>query len=396
VHTKDDLVAQVEVNGEFVGKTPYIGKLYFDEKGERLDKEYKVIVKKEGYADSEPQLFIYKILMKKEKSEINFTLRKKEGFIEIKSPVGFKVKVNGRLLRDKNGRTELTPLRFKRIPGIYTVLLYSSKRDNKIKIYKKIVRVLTVKDKETVLFPQLKAEKSEKYLLAKKREEKRKVAKKREKNSLKESKKALKLPIKPSMSRSYQGIHVSKKEVTYNELVRFLNHENLSDDELKGYFYIRSNSVSKYIYKEKIKGRIEYFVYKGYENYPVIQISWAGTKAYIRWLNQTFGASYRLPTADEWEMVAGLKFDSNNIDNIAHHSQNSTFSETGLKKENVLGIFDLFGNVSEWTEDKFGEFSRVIVGGSYQTSKIYLNPSMRNGVNEHNKKSLDVGFRIVE
>jgi hypothetical protein len=384
VRTKNNLVSQVEINGEFVGNTPYLGKLFYDKAHGGLEKKYKILLKKEGYENSTEKQLLYKELIKDKSYKINVELRKKEGFIEIKSPVGFKIKVNGRLVKNKDGEIELTPITLKRIPGKYTIYLYSSKREligkNRLKIYKPILKEIIVTDKDTILFPQVKAEKSPKYLMAKEHENK--------KNSKRESltKEVLKTPKEPKMSHEVNGVSFAKTEVTYDELVRFLNASSLSTNELKRYFHLGTNSIAKYIKKESIDGINRYFIYKGYEQYPVVQISWHGAKAYIAWLNEQTNASYRLPTQSEWIRIA----------NFEPNSLNSTLSAVAKKTANSLGIFDVYGNVAEWSEDKFGDYSRIILGGSFNTLETYLNSSMQNNMNESSSKNSDLGFRLVQ
>ena len=373
MRTKKNIIAEVEVNNEFVGMTPYFGKFYY----ETLDKKYRILVKKKGYADANEQVVRYRELMTKDKNQIHVLLRKKEGTVQIKSPVGFKVKVNGELIKDKNGRIELTPLTFKRTPGVYNVLLYSSKRKNRVKVYDHIVRSITVKDKERTLFPQLKAKKSKGYLLAKKREEEQLNGETHIANSI------LKEPKPPTMSAALNDVKFAKTEVTYDELVRFLNAEKLSDEQLKKYFSVQTNSVARYIKKDS-EG---YTVYKGYEAYPVTHISWHGAKAYIAWLNRKTRLVYRLPTHSEWQSIAKLGFKNVVKGNLA---------KVGTKEPNSLGLYDVFSNVAEWGEDDFGEFSKAVFGGSYKTLSVYMTPQMENGMNTHSTKNADIGFRLVQ
>ena len=379
VRTQKELIAEVFVNGEFVGKTPYLGKLYYED----LDKKYIIEVKKEGYSDAEKKIVYYKELMQKDKNLILVALRKKEGFVEIKSPVGFKVKVNGRLLKDANGHIELTPLTFKRPPGVYSVLLYSSKREKGIKVYGHIVRRVTVQDKKTILFPQVKATKSKNYLLLKKIEEKKALDVKVKKHNREELLTTAKVP---KMGKVLNGVRFATTEVTYDELVRFLNSAQLSEELIKKYFMLRSNLLSKYIKREFKNKKIKYFVYRGYENYPVVQISWAGANAYIDWLNQQTNSSYRLPTQDEWEAVASFGLVGIVEGNLA---------PVASKSANSLGLYDIFGNVAEWGSDDDGEFSKVLLGGSFRTLKEYMTPTMRNSMNRYSHKNDDIGFRLV-
>ncbi len=374
VRTQKDLVAEVYIDGEFVGKTPYRGKFYY----ESLDKEYKITLRKEGYDDASIGVLRYGELMRKDNNRFLVALRKKEGSVEIKSPVGFKVKINGRLIKDKNGRIEITPLAFKRPPGVYTVLLYSSKREQGVRVYEHIVRQIKVEDKKLTLFPQVKAVKSKRYLELKARqeEEKRVTVKEQQQKVLKEVK-------APKMGKSLNGVSFAKTEVTYDELVRFLNAKSLSEEVLSRYFELRLNTVSKYIKREDG----HFYVFKGYEDYPVVQISWEGANAYIEWLNAQTGRHYRLPTQKEWEAVAAL----GKVGIVE-----GRLAPVATKRANVLGLYDIFGNVAEWGQDDFGEFSKVVLGGSFRTLKEYMQANMYNGMNKKSHKHDDIGFRVVQ
>ena len=144
--------------------------------------------------------------------------------------------------------------------------------------------------------------------------------------------------------------------------------------------------VAKYIKRELNRGNSSYYVYHGYENYPVVYISWEGANAYISWLNEQTQLFYRLPTQNEWENVARL-----GVIGVVHGS----LSFVGSKEANILGLYDIFGNVAEWGEDDFGEFSKVILGGSYSTFRETLSSTMYMGMNKQSHKNSDIGFRVV-
>ena len=79
------------------------------------------------------------------------------------------------------------------------------------------------------------------------------------------------------------------------------------------------------------------------------------------------GNAFRLPTEAEWEYAcrAGTTGDRyGNIDVIAWYYSNSgsTTHPVGQKQANAWGLFDTLGNVWEWCQDWYGDYS-----AGYQT-----------------------------
>lgn len=108
--------------------------------------------------------------------------------------------------------------------------------------------------------------------------------------------------------------------------------------------------------------------------YPVNSLSQHAALMYCRWLYEKTGVFYRLPTELEWEYACragstGTYFfgnDEKQLSQYAWYSANSEnkFHKSGLKKPNGWGLFDMLGNVSEWTLDHYHEnaFSQYAKG----------------------------------
>jgi formylglycine-generating enzyme required for sulfatase activity len=97
--------------------------------------------------------------------------------------------------------------------------------------------------------------------------------------------------------------------------------------------------------------------------YPVNSLSQYAALMYCRWLYQKTGVFYRLPTEAEWEYAcrAGstTRFyfgdDEQQLNQYAWYQNNSMdkFQKVGQKLPNAWGLYDMMGNVAEWTLDHY-------------------------------------------
>ncbi|MHB1424452.1 MAG: formylglycine-generating enzyme family protein [Gemmataceae bacterium] len=102
---------------------------------------------------------------------------------------------------------------------------------------------------------------------------------------------------------------------------------------------------------------------KGREGNPVLGITWHAAMQYCRWLSLKTGKAYRLPTEAEWEYAcrAGTKTtyffgdDPKQLGVYAWFADNSEEKthKIGSKKPNPWGLYDMYGNVSEWCLDRY-------------------------------------------
>lgn len=90
--------------------------------------------------------------------------------------------------------------------------------------------------------------------------------------------------------------------------------------------------------------------------FPAVSATQQGALRFCEWLYYKTGSFYRLPTEAEWEYAClGRKKSKNNIDEVAWHAGNSgdKYHKSGEKLPNDLGLFDMLGNVAEWTMDQY-------------------------------------------
>lgn len=149
-------------------------------------------------------------------------------------------------------------------------------------------------------------------------------------------------------------------------------------------------------------------------NEPVVGVTWADANGYCEWLSKKIGTTVRLPSEAEWEMAArgntGFKYPWGNqwLENMSGSSETDGKVlpvKSFPKGVSPFGVFDMVGNVWEWTSDVFGDEAgnpvlyedgkqRVIKGGSAREKREYLTIRGRAPRPEDRPKDL-LGFRYV-
>lgn len=102
-------------------------------------------------------------------------------------------------------------------------------------------------------------------------------------------------------------------------------------------------------------------------NHPANSMSQQAALMYCRWLYARTGAFFRLPTEAEWEYAckAGEPkvLDPTTLGEFGWYADNSgsKFQLVKQKKSNAWGLFDMLGNLSEWTMDQYDPASYASV-----------------------------------
>ncbi|MBK7849361.1 MAG: SUMF1/EgtB/PvdO family nonheme iron enzyme [Zoogloea sp.] len=173
--------------------------------------------------------------------------------------------------------------------------------------------------------------------------------------------------------------------------------------------------------------------------HPVIGVSWDEAQTYVRWLTKKSGQPYRLLSEAEWEYAARAgsviaRFWGDDPDQAcayANVGDNSTkqleflaawefhncsdgFATTapvGSYRPNAFGLYDVLGNVWEWTEDCYASdyhtafkdgrpmraadcSNRVLRGGSWDDNPRFARSAVR-GWSSTGRRDSDLGFRLA-
>lgn len=159
-------------------------------------------------------------------------------------------------------------------------------------------------------------------------------------------------------------------------------------------------------------------------SHPAVYISWEEVQDFVHRLNQAAGDSlYRLPTEAEWEYACragtttrwsfgddegGLKDAAWYIENAWNAGEQYAHA-VGIKLANPWGLYDMHGNVWEWVEDWFGEYSnhaqidptgapmgtrRIQRGGSFTIGALALRSARRHGMSPSDR-SHELGMRLL-
>jgi formylglycine-generating enzyme required for sulfatase activity len=202
-------------------------------------------------------------------------------------------------------------------------------------------------------------------------------------------------------------------EVTNDQYARFLNDYGKNTDDA-GNELLDIGDEDCLIEKDGSTYRPK----AGYEDHPVIEVSWYGAAAYAEFYGK------RLPTEAEWEKAArgrlmgkrypwgeDITHDDANYSGTGGEDKWNGTSPVGSFPPNGYGLYDVAGNVWEWCADWYdsgyyaalprenptGPISgsyRVLRGGSWDSSADPLRCANRSGFAPTNTNN-NVGFRCA-
>lgn len=220
------------------------------------------------------------------------------------------------------------------------------------------------------------------------------------------------------------------KEMVYVEGGTFMMGKGADTDEGKpihqvtlSSFSIGKTEVTKELWEAVMESPAPSGLYTGKDAMcPVSDVSWEECQKFIAKLNDLTGKKFRLPTEAEWEFAArggnkskGYKYSgSNKISDVARDDTDTPYI-VASKLPNELGLYDMSGNVSEWCQDWYGNYSasaqtnptgpssgtkRVHRGGkSYYNNNWLLKRTTRVFARSENlpngKNNIRIGLRLA-
>jgi len=161
---------------------------------------------------------------------------------------------------------------------------------------------------------------------------------------------------------------MGKYEVTWQEFVPWVFGEREDLEKEKAAGITRPTKPYGSVYRER-----------GEKGFPALGMSQLAATEFCRWLSWKTGKPYRLPTDAEWEYAcrAGATTTyfwgddpalAKEYACFADNSQQTT-KPVGQLKPNKFGLYDILGNVSEWTARATPDAPAFTRGGAF-TEKI--------------------------
>jgi formylglycine-generating enzyme len=247
------------------------------------------------------------------------------------------------------------------------------------------------------------------------------------------------------------SFYMDDTEITNHEYRQFINAlmvdsiSVLGEEEIKTKYYPDTTVWKKDFAYSNGDPMVEYYyMHPAFDTYPVVGVNWLAAQYFSQWRTnlyndyrskegQFYSPSFRLPTEAEWEWAArggraSAKYPWGNPYTMNGKGcflanfkpQRGNYDADGYPytapanayNPNEFGLYNMAGNVSEWTLDAFADNSnaimwdmnpknddpseprKVIKGGSWKDVAYYLQTGTRSYEFETERRAF-IGFRCV-
>jgi formylglycine-generating enzyme required for sulfatase activity len=175
-------------------------------------------------------------------------------------------------------------------------------------------------------------------------------------------------------------------------------------DEYRAFMFARDEGVDAV--SRPTRPYVEMSFGMGLEGFPAISMTQHAANKYAEWLSAKTGQFYRLPTEAEWEYAcrAGTTTayyfgdDASKLGEYAVFAANSDgkYQKVGTKKPNPWGLYDMLGNVMEWTLDQYSlDFYAKPGDNPWNKAKEPYPHSVRGGGWADGPEMLRCGSRVA-
>jgi formylglycine-generating enzyme required for sulfatase activity len=191
------------------------------------------------------------------------------------------------------------------------------------------------------------------------------------------------------------------------------------------------------VYDMHWKDQVKRGYFMNNPEFPVIRTTWNDSVAFCKWLSQQSGKTIKLPTATQWEWACRAGSDKlmNYGDLDEDFGKHANLADVSLKQmavrgvnpkpmknpsplydfipkiasvndgtlhlaqvasyqPNLWGLYDMHGNVAEWTDTDYAKGKKTIVGGSWRDRPFRAAAGFTLGFPAW-QQVYNVGFRVI-